>query len=376
MEDDSDHGGDAPAGGWQRVPAGHEIAALVAGLVPFAITMSSSSSRTVNGAVVASQYRDWVAVGGGAVAAGLGLVALSLLKRTAPAQRVARIALICGLVALGGGQILRGFGVIGAGAEGRSAGPGIATRVPGPPLTPPGPDATGLAPIDRSAEARAVLAVWNAPDAAATIHAAAHPQFRASVELDELKIFHDDFTAVMGPFVEIVGSVGSRRQTKDGKVEELVAGEAMFGKGLAAYEVVLTQDGATLRLLNLKLEAPRALNPAPDPQQARTAARAAAGALLAADYPTFDALSLPRIRGGRTPADTTRLQELVATLGGGVRLEIARDEPCGEIQHCVDYHAVGRRGAATMTLKVSAPLGRWRVNHWSFELDGQKKVTP
>jgi hypothetical protein len=232
-----------------------------------------------------------------------------------------------------------------------------------------------VATVDRSAETRALFAVWNQPDAAATIHGNAHPTFQKSVKLDELRIFHDDFTAASGAYVEVAETSGSRRKRDDGVFEDLIFGQVRFARGLAAFELVLTDDGGAPRLLNLKLELPEELKPPPDRAAARALARSAADALLATDLVGFDAMCLPRLRDGRTADDIARLKQMVAALGGGVRLEIVKDEACGEVQHCLAYHAVGRRGGASLSLRVAAPLSRWHVNDWSFELD-EEKPTP
>ncbi len=246
------------------------------------------------------------------------------------------------------------------------------------PAPPPGGDGDAAAPaltaVDRSAEARAVFATWNAADAVTRLHAEAHPRFRQSVKLDELEIFHGDFTALLGRFVEVTTTTNLRRQAPDGTIEDMVFGEARFERGPAAYELVLVEDGGALRLHNFKLDVPRASRPPVDRAAGRAVARAAADAVLAADYPALDALSLPRIRAGRTPDDTAVLTQRLAELGGRARLELVADKECGELQHCMDYRAVGGKGGAALTIWVSAPLGRWRVNHWSFTPDEDRRT--
>jgi TPR repeat protein len=109
----------------------------IAGAVPFVITMSSSSTSTVNGRVVASHFRDWLAVGGGAVAALCGVLALVAVVRSRDRNRAMLIAAAVGVLALGGYQIARGLGVFAAKAEPTNE---LATRVdfepPPPPSTP------------------------------------------------------------------------------------------------------------------------------------------------------------------------------------------------------------------------------------------------
>jgi hypothetical protein len=243
-------------------------------------------------------------------------------------------------------------------------------------LTSGGEDAGLLAKIDRTAETKAFFAQWNAPDAVATIHGAAHPRFQESVKLEELQIFHADFTGLMGKLVEVTSATSSRREAPDGVIESMVFGSIMFDKGMAPFEIVFAEDatGGPLRLVNLKMEVPKQYKPELDRAKARALAKAAADAVLAGDYPALDAMSLPRLRYGRTPDDTVQLRKLLDELGGGVRLEVEKDEACGEIQHCLVYHAVGAKTGATISVKVAAPMATWRVNDWGFEMDDAKKA--
>jgi hypothetical protein len=238
-------------------------------------------------------------------------------------------------------------------------------------VTSGGGDAGVLPKIDRTAEVKALFVAWNAPNAVVTIHEAAHPRFQESVKQSELQIFHDDFTALMGKAIEVTSATSSRRAAPDGGIESMAFGAVMFDKGVVPYEVVFAEDasGANLKLVNLKMEVPKQYKPELDRAKARTVAKAAADAILAGDYDKLDAMSLPRIRGGRTLDDTAQLKKLLGELGGGVRLEIVKDEACGETQHCIDYHAVGAKAGASITLKVSAPMTVWRVNHWNFTMD-------
>ena len=82
---------------------------LVVGAVPFAITSSSQSFSSVNGQLTSFTYRDNIALGGGAVAAVCGIVALILALKNKTG--IARIAAAVGVLALGGIQIARGVGV-------------------------------------------------------------------------------------------------------------------------------------------------------------------------------------------------------------------------------------------------------------------------
>jgi hypothetical protein len=90
----------------------NDIIGLLAGIIPFFFSCSSSSSRTVNGRVVESSYFDLVAVVGGAIAALMALGILTQLSTTASEDRGKRIVLLVVMLALGGFQVLRGFGMV------------------------------------------------------------------------------------------------------------------------------------------------------------------------------------------------------------------------------------------------------------------------
>ncbi|MBE7452061.1 MAG: hypothetical protein HS111_25210 [Kofleriaceae bacterium] len=49
------------------------------------------------------------------------------------------------------------------------------------------------------------------------------------------------------------------------------------------------------------------------------------------------------------------LKQRLAELGGRACLELVADKECGELQHCMDYRAVGGKGGAALTIWVSAP---------------------
>ncbi|HEY4060172.1 MAG TPA: hypothetical protein VGM39_26340 [Kofleriaceae bacterium] len=72
---------------------------LVAAAVPFFITMSSTSSVTVDGVVTSSSYRDNLALGCGGAAIFFGLVAAALAAKNK----------------LGSSRIIAGIAVIGLG---------------------------------------------------------------------------------------------------------------------------------------------------------------------------------------------------------------------------------------------------------------------
>jgi hypothetical protein len=85
------------------------IAALVFGALPFVFHMSSSSSSTVNG-VTEVVFRDWVAVGAGAIAAVISVIAVTGALKPGP-QRSTRIGIAVAALGLGLVQVVRGFGL-------------------------------------------------------------------------------------------------------------------------------------------------------------------------------------------------------------------------------------------------------------------------
>ena len=86
------------------------VLGLIAGLLPFMISMSSSSSTTVNGHITSFAYRDNIALAGGAVALLCGVLA-AISERKPSDVRTKRLLFAMAIIALGGFQIVRGFGV-------------------------------------------------------------------------------------------------------------------------------------------------------------------------------------------------------------------------------------------------------------------------
>jgi len=89
---------------------GSLVAGAIAGVVPFMIHVTSSSVVTHNGEIVESSYRDWVAIGGGAIALVCGAIAVVAARAAGGGSRLALGALV---VLLGAYQVVRGFGWIG-----------------------------------------------------------------------------------------------------------------------------------------------------------------------------------------------------------------------------------------------------------------------
>ena len=113
------------------------IAGGIAGLVPFVLTVTTTKIATTNGHSVVT-FRDWAAVGGGAVAALCGLVAIALAARTRAASTIGLGVVV---LALGGLQLGRGFGAIGGpgGDTASTEAPAFAVPAPTAPTAPDEP---------------------------------------------------------------------------------------------------------------------------------------------------------------------------------------------------------------------------------------------
>lgn len=222
---------------------------------------------------------------------------------------------------------------------------------------------------DRTKDATEVLLRWNQPDAATLLYESAHERFHTAVTLDELRIFHDDFSARVGDFMVVKSADGVRHTNRDKQEEVVVRGVAGFERGDAPYELVLADKDGKPAMVLFRLELPVALRQPSNHDEAKRLAVAFRDAVLAVDLAKIDAASLPRIRGQLSPDDATRMKGVIAALGGGRKLSITRDESCGDDMHCLTYRVTGAKGAATLTVTLSAPLGRWRVVDWKFEPD-------
>ena len=85
---------------------------LVAGLLPFFLHFTTSSTTSVNGVETSSVTHDYAALAGGAAAMIAGAIALLVATRRTD-RKPARLAIAFAIDLLGVFQILRGLGVIG-----------------------------------------------------------------------------------------------------------------------------------------------------------------------------------------------------------------------------------------------------------------------
>jgi hypothetical protein len=92
-------------------PDKSEIIAAVLAFAPFVCNFTVSSSSTVNGRVVSLQRTDYVDVALGAIAILAVLYTIRLWSQTSPEDKIKRMAVFAGLLALSVYQILSGLGV-------------------------------------------------------------------------------------------------------------------------------------------------------------------------------------------------------------------------------------------------------------------------
>jgi TPR repeat protein len=107
---------------------GAVIAAALTGLIPFAASFTTTSSRMVNGGVVHFVFRDWIAIGGGALAVVIGVVGLAMALRARAGAIVGGGAVA---IAIGGLQLARGFGAFASPPE-----PAVSAGAPEAPADP------------------------------------------------------------------------------------------------------------------------------------------------------------------------------------------------------------------------------------------------
>jgi len=92
-------------------PAAAEIVGTIAAVVPFFVSVTTSSTITVDGVVEAHRLTNWIALGGGAVALLVALWGFSVLGRSKPSARSKRIIGSVVLACVAAAQLARGFGL-------------------------------------------------------------------------------------------------------------------------------------------------------------------------------------------------------------------------------------------------------------------------
>lgn len=164
-----------------------EVLGVLGAIAPFVVTVSSLKTETANGVVTKYVFRDWVAVGGGAVAILCAIAVAARWKGTLASKKPLRAAIAAVALALGAFHLLRGFGIIGQPAhdEAPPPPPHVAEVKP-----PPTPDITPLA--------NDVFAKWQAGKQH-DVYAAASKEFRDDLAEDKFDEILARVTAAVGP---------------------------------------------------------------------------------------------------------------------------------------------------------------------------------
>jgi hypothetical protein len=322
-----------------RIPAPSEIAGFTAVAAPFLISTSSSSSKTVNGELVDFAYRDWFAVGGGAVAIACGIISLLLLRRRTT-NRPARIAIAAVLIALGALHVSRGFGLVG-----RASSTTITTRT------------VEIAPaVDVEGPARRVFEAW-AAGRVEDIYRDAHPDLRAAVKLIDLQRFHHLIALGFGKLARL-GELEQRYEDP----RFVVTGDASFERGTVTAHVEYVLVDNVPRLVKLDLNIPKALQREPEPGDADAIARAFLDELLTG-------------RLDRSVLDLRLIANLAADFEselGRVRDEIGEVRAIGEptvrtCEHrCLTFQLTGAKRTAKLDIDLEYAVRTWSIT--SFDL--------
>lgn len=90
-----------------------ELLGAIAAALPFFVHYTTSSTHTVNGEVVEATTRNWVALGGGAIAVLVGALALIAARSTPAETRRKRHMIGLAIVAVGLFQLVIRSGLLG-----------------------------------------------------------------------------------------------------------------------------------------------------------------------------------------------------------------------------------------------------------------------
>ena len=336
-----------------RFPSFVEIAGLVFGLVPFAVSTASMSSHTVNGEVTSFEYRDWTAVGGGAAAGVCGVAALALLVRTDPAKRLLRVAAGCALLALAALQILRGFGVIGVSQPATSTFTSERTELVQKQQETPPP----MPAVDVDKPTIAVFEAWRG-GRTKEIHAAAHPTLREAATPARLEDLRAQLEYGYGAF-EKVGPL----KTSFEKDTFVLTGTAVYAKATLPvkleYQLV---DGKPL-LSYLNFDIPEEVRIKPTPEDADATGRKLLDSLLAGK---LDRTLLSPGLLEKVPEDVdAQLAALAKKIGKVKTIGKPKVTECSE--HCLEITVTGAKAKAVFTTELAFQHVRWRAT--SFNLD-------
>lgn len=336
-----------------RVPSTIEIAGLVAAVVPFAVSMASTTMSTTNGEVTSFTYRDPIAIGGGIVAAACGLIALTMLGKTESSKRGLRI--LIALVLVGGGvfQALRGFGIVGIEKPETSTTSRSVTADYIPPTTePPAPDMNGAVEATKK-----IVELW-AANKIGEVYELAQPSARTDFDKFDVQLVYDTFTASFGP----IQKLGDLEVKSDGDLIR-VEGPLVFEKIELSIQVELVREGGQLRWRRLTIPISESQRKAPVDAEGDAYARAAAEAILAKK---FDASTFHPRLVDRTPPNIVELLEgkldelgTIKTIGDPVVRE------CKEAR-CVSFPITGSKKNARFDVDLVYVARVWRVIGWNL----------
>ena len=334
-------------------PSVLEIVGIVAGIVPFVLSMASSSVQTVNGRVTSFSYSDPVAIGGGIVAALFGLVAaVTLIKHTEPAKRMLRVLLCLALIGGGAFHILRGFGIVGVDKPEVTAEPAI--TMPAPTL----PPAVVVAKTDDAApETQKLVALWG-DNKLKEIYELAHADVHEAVDIYDLQAVHDMFAESYGK-LEKTGELAVK---SEGEVV-LVEGPAVFAKETLKVRIEFARVDGTLRWRNFALDVPKEVERPPVAADGDAFARKVLDQLLANKLDP--AVYHPRLVA-RAPADINeKLGALLAEIGPIKKIDPPVERDCKEAR-CVTFAITGKKKKAKADLDLQYGGRVWRVLTWNI----------
>jgi hypothetical protein len=334
------------------VPSPFEIAGVAFGLIPLVVTMSSVESETVNGQVTKFEYRDWVAIGGGAAAGVCGLVALALLARTDRAQRLVRVAIAVVLLGLAALQILRGVGMIGVDRPASREVVVTEHVAAGPPEEP-------MPAVDVDRPTRELFAAW-AKGELQQILDAAHPEMRETVPVAKLAVVHGAFTETFGPFQKLGDKldIGYEQSTFS------ITGTAIHAKDTLPFKIQYrVVDGKPL-LTFLHFDLPKSFPGVPVPAEGDQLARRFLDTLLAG---TVDrGLIDPAVVSKVSPELERELRGVLAKLGKVKSIAAPKERECAE--RCLDFAIIGTKSRALFTVDLVYQVTRWRVGAFNLDL--------
>jgi hypothetical protein len=337
-----------------RVPSTIEIVGIIAGAIPFAVSMASSRVEWEEGQITSFVYRDPVAIGGGIVAVICGvLAAATLIRRTEPAKKALRTVLCLGLVGLGVFQVLRGFGVAGIDKPDKPA----TTSVPVSP-TPVAPPPTAE-PVDEVGARTAVkqlASLWSA-NKVGELFELSQPSAR-NFDVFDLQVVYDTITGGFGT----LKSTGTLEVKGENGVIH-VTGPARFEKDELVVKVTLVREGETLLWRGLTFDIPPALRKEAVPADADALARKAVDSLLANKFEKH--LYHPRLVDRMNADVEQQLTGLLAKLGTIKKVGQPVEKKCDEAR-CLVYDIVGSRGTATFDVALEYYVRAWRVISWNI----------